>query len=290
MAYLSDDELLDTEGGSTGWDDETGTGATEETLEQALAEERLAELESELEQDEHPVDYEAELETEEEEAASVSEKRLKREIRAEAVRRLEEAARTEKDFRVVVGEWDKLDQNRERRERDHENLRGDVPLEYQAVPEPKLIPRWMNNPAYRQLMAGNFLDILFDCPYEMHNLTADAFLSQMIEELSEEHKEILYFLSLRLYSTTQLAQLRGQSDRNIRKVRNTIRKKLQKRLYAHLCQMQDEGKSLTLREQQFMEEYAALLEEKGKDAVIRRENKTKRRKKKAALDGGKDSE
>ena len=62
----------------------------------------------------------------------------------------------------------------------------------------------------------------------------------------------------RLYSTTHLAQLRGQSDRNIRKVRNTIRKKLQKRLYAHLCQMQDEGKSLTLREQQFMEEYAEM--------------------------------
>ena len=142
----------------------------------------------------------------------------------------------------------------------------------------------------RQLCSGNFLDILFDCPYEMHQLTANAFLSGMIEELSEEHKEILYFLSIRLYSTTQLAQLRGQSDRNIRKVRNTIRKKLQKRLYAHLCQMQDEGKSLTLRERQFMEEYAALLGEKGKDAVIRRENKTKRRKKKAALDGGKDSE
>ena len=45
MAYLSDDELLDTEGGFTGWDDGTGTGAAEETLEQALAEERLAELE-----------------------------------------------------------------------------------------------------------------------------------------------------------------------------------------------------------------------------------------------------
>ena len=84
MAYLSDDELLDTEGGFTGWDDETGAGATEETLEQALAEERLAELESELEQDEHPIDYEAELEDEEEEAAPVNEKRLKREIRAEA--------------------------------------------------------------------------------------------------------------------------------------------------------------------------------------------------------------
>ena len=110
MAYLSDDELLDTEGGFTGWDDGTGAG-TEETLEQALAEERLAELENELEQDEHPIDYEAELEDEEEEAASVSDKRLKREMRAEAIRRLEEAARTEKDFRVVVEEWNKLDRN-----------------------------------------------------------------------------------------------------------------------------------------------------------------------------------
>lgn len=93
MAYLSDDELLDTEGGFTVWDDKIGAGSVEETLEQALAEERLAELESELEQDEHPVDYDAELETEEEEAAPVSEKRLKREIRAEAVRRLDEQPR-----------------------------------------------------------------------------------------------------------------------------------------------------------------------------------------------------
>ena len=273
MAYLSDDELLDTEGDFTGWD-----AGAEETLEQALAEERLAELENELEQDEHPIDYEAELENEEEEAAPVSDKRLKREIRAEAVRRLEEAARTEKDFQAVVEEWNKLDRNRERRERDHENLRGDVPLEYQAVPEPKLIPHWMNNPAYRQLMAGNFLDILFDCPYEMHNLTADTFISRMVEELSEEHKEVLYFLSLRLYSTTQLAAIRGQSDRNIRKLRKTIRKKLQRQMYDHLCSKPENG--LTLRERRFLEEYSKIAKKQGKDAVIRRENKTKRRKKK----------
>ena len=277
MAYLTADELLDTEDGFTEWDDGTGAGA-EETLEQALAEERLAELENELEQDEHPIDYEAELENEEEEAAPVSDKRLKREIRAEAVRRLEEADRTEKDFQAVVEEWNKLDRNRERRERDHENLRGDVPLEYQAVPEPKLIPHWMNNPAYRQLMAGNFLDILFDCPYEMHNLTADTFISRMVEELSEEHKEVLYFLSLRLYSTTQLAAIRGQSDRNIRKLRKTIRKKLQRQMYDHLCSKPENG--LTLRERRFLEEYSKIAKKQGKDAVIRRENKTKRRKKK----------
>ena len=161
----------------------------------------------------------------------------------------------------MVEEWNKLDRNRERRERDHENLRGDVPLEYQAVPEPKLIPRWMNNPTYRQLMAGNFLDILFDCPYEMHNLTADAFVSRMVEELSEEHKEVLYFLSLRLYSTTRLAAVRGQSDRNIRKLRKTIHKKLQRQMYDHLCGKQEHGSSLTLRERQFLEEYSKIARE-----------------------------
>ena len=278
MAYLTADELLDTEDGFTEGNEDAAAGSTEETLEQALAEERLAELESELEQDEHPVNYDAELETEEEEAAPVSDKRLKREIRAESIRRLEEAARTEKDFWTVVEEWNKLDRNRERRERDHENLRGDVPLEYQVVPEPKLIPRWMNNPAYRQLMAGDFLDVLFDCPYEMHQLSADPFISGMIENLSEEHKEVLYFLSLRLYSTTRLAAIRGESDRNIRKLRKTIRKKLQRQMYDHLCGKPEH--SLTLRERQFLEEYSKIAKKQGKDAVIRRENKTKRRKKK----------
>ena len=102
MAYLTADELLDTEDGFTEWNEDAAAGSTEETLEQALAEERLAELESELEQDEHPVNYDAELETEEEEAAPVSDKRLKREIRAESIRRLEEAARTE---RRISGRW-----------------------------------------------------------------------------------------------------------------------------------------------------------------------------------------
>lgn len=101
MAYLSDDELLDTEGGFTGWDDGTGAGAAEKTLEQALAEERLAELENELEQDEHPIDYDVELETEEEEAAPVSEKRLKRELRAEAMRRWRKPPAPKRTF----GSW-----------------------------------------------------------------------------------------------------------------------------------------------------------------------------------------
>ena len=265
--------------GFADWEDASDAAPVDETLEEALAEERTLELESELEQDEHPRDYAAELEDEEEEAALTSEKRLKREIRAEALRRLEEAARTESDFLTVVDEWNKLDRNRERRERDHENLRGDVPLEFQAAPQPRIVPLWMNDPEYRQLCSGFFLDILFDCPYEMHELTADKFISDMIRDLSEEHKEVLYFLSLRLYSATRLAMLRGQSDRNIRKLRITIHKKLQGSFYQHLQEKREAGNSLTLREQEFFRVFGELLQTMGKNAVIRPENKIKPRKK-----------
>lgn len=268
------------------WDDESSISLTNEALERAAAAERKIELEIALEHDEHPLHDEEELETEEEEASLTSEKRLKREIRAEAVRRLEEAARTEADFSVVIKEWDKLDQNRERRERNYEHLWGDLPLDYQAVSEPKLIPRWMNDTAYRQMMAGNFLDILFNCPYQMHQLTADPFISRMIEELSEDHKEVLYFLSLRLWSATQLALAREQSDRNIRKLRKTIHRNLQRQMFDYLHSKRERGRSLTLRERQFIEEYSALAEEQGKDVVIRRENKTNRRKGKPPLATG----
>ena len=48
--------------GFADWEDSSDTAPVDETLEEALAEEHTLELESELEQDEHPRDYNAELE------------------------------------------------------------------------------------------------------------------------------------------------------------------------------------------------------------------------------------
>lgn len=256
-----------------------------ETLGNAISQERRAEFEQSLVQDEHPRDYDSELEDEIEEAAPTSDKRLKREIKAEALRRLEEAARTEADFQAVINQWDKLDQNRERRERDHENLRGDVPLEYQTIPNPSIAPIWMNDPAFRQLCHGNYLDILFDCPHELHNLAGNPFISELLRNLNEDQQEILYFLFVRLYSTTRLAEMRHQSNRNIRKQRKKICAKLQKRMYDHLIGSQ----RLTKRERTFLEEYEKAVREQGKNAAIPRENKTKPRQEKAALDEAKSS-
>lgn len=97
----------------------------------------------------------------------------------------------------------------------------------------------------------------------------------------------MFYLSLRLYSATRLAALRGQSDRNIRKLRLTIHKKRQRAFYQHLQEKQEAGVSLTLREQEFFRVFGELLQTMGKNAVIRPENKKPQRKK-AALDEAKD--
>jgi len=85
--------------------------------------------------------------------------KLKRELREEALARMEASARTEQDFREVVSTWDHLDKNRERKERSHELLRGSIPLEYKLknTYDALVFPEWKGAPLERQLAHGNFL-------------------------------------------------------------------------------------------------------------------------------------
>ncbi len=125
-------------------------------------------------------------------------KKLKRELRREALTRLEEAARTQTDFDEVVAWWDKLDENRERRERDHEVLRGDVPLEYGAVQEGTIFPASLCSPFWRELCSGYFLNIIFICPYEMHELL----LNQVVQNIFEIPHRYQVLFSLRALGMT----------------------------------------------------------------------------------------
>ena len=87
-----------------------------------------------------------------------------------------------------------------------------------------------------------------------------------------DHKELLYYLSLHLYSTTRLAMLRGQSDRNIRKVRDTYTRKLQKKLYRYLLQRRNNNAPLSLREKEFITLYEEAMEHQSKTGTrVKRE-------------------
>ena len=246
-----------------GYDDDEGLGyslldylftddeendTSDEALQAQLARESKSELSHQLARDESDYANRRRRKLSKEWA------RLARSSERIALERLEVASRTEEDFDTVLSIWDRMDENRERRERYREVLRGnEIPLEYGATNDGATFPRFLMNPALRQLCHGFFWDVLFDCPFEMHDLLADVFLSKRVEQLKDEHKEVLYFLAVRLYKPSQLAAMRGQTDRNIRKVRDTIDRKLRNALYQHLSRR--EPKRLTGRERTFLECY-----------------------------------
>ena len=255
--------------------------AEDERITAELEDAYIAVVESEIEKEEDPAGYDdGSPEDELDASAPISFSTLRQEIAEVAVDRTSKAARTEDDFKVVIGEMDRLDKNRRRRERYHEVLRGDVPLEYKTTYDGLIFPLYLSDPKQRLLFRGQFWDILCDCPHEMHELTGNTFLSKMVKDLKMDHKELLYYLSLHLYSTTRLAKIRGQSDRNIRKVRDTYTRKLQKKLYRHLIQRKNDGGVLTLREKEFLFLYEEALEHQSKTgAKVKRENKSLKRKK-----------
>lgn len=184
-------------------------------------------------------------------------KLLIRELKEAAMERIEFAARSMQDYKQVIHFWDQKDASAARTQRSHEELRGDTPLEWNSHLHESsgidlVFPAWMNDPTVRQLKHGNFLDYLCDCPFEMHDLTAKEYLRKPIQELKPEHKELLFFLYLRLYDPQCVAAVRGQTDRNIRKVRDVMLRRIRRQVYASLLQRRKEGYALTMEEKGFL--------------------------------------
>ena len=94
----------------------------------------------------------------------------------------------------------------------------------------------------------------------MHDLITMEYLRQIIKGLKEEHKEIFYFLFLRQFSPQHVALMRGQTDRNIRKVRDTVLRKIHKKMYKQLCAMKENGYNPSEREALFLREWNAAAE------------------------------
>ena len=216
-------------------------------LQRELALEREAALDLEIERDEQRSRTKPE---------PPAKKKLKRELEQEALARLESAARTVSDFENVIAWWDRLDANRERRERYHEVSRSgdDLPIDYGATEDGPRFPDTMNSVLEKQRQQGDFIDTIFNCPYEIHELVTEPYMSKVLFELSDDHKEILYFSAVRMYSSIKIAELRGQSDRNIRKVRNTMLKKIYKKILPYLKEREEKGLSMTMEERAFLAE------------------------------------
>lgn len=234
--------------GSSDWTDSSEDLLYNENFIQALLAEETAIEENALSPEEDILDIPTEI---------AERTLLKRDLRKAAIARMEDAARTEDDFREVIKAWDKEDSNRERRERYHEVGRDDtqVPLEYNMSKDEIVIPAPIHSVYWRQIMKGEFLDAIFDCPYELHELVTDADISAILKGLNEKHKALFFFLVVRGYTTSYLASLYGQSDRNIRKVRATIERKIHKKLIPILEERIKNNYGLTMQERKFIESH-----------------------------------
>lgn len=188
-------------------------------------------------------------------SAAERRKRIAQSVREEALRRLELSARTVSEFQVLVDCYDREEQSRMRRERRYEALRGNVPLESGAIPGGHILPHSLSQPNFRQICRGEFDDYLATCLFTMHDLTDRAHLRKIVMNLKLDHKEILFFLGIRLYPTQLLASLRGQTERNIRKVRDTVRRRIHRKLYDALVDLKKTGDELIHLEQDFLRTY-----------------------------------
>ena len=141
------------------------TEGHENNHEAQLSTERMEELEIQIQQDEKPITLEPDESGLPE--PERKKKKMKRELRKEALTRMEEAARTVTDFEKVTKAWDKLEANRERRERYHEIKRSgdDIPLEYGRAKYGSAFPEWLNDPNYSAIQHGRNLDVNFNCTY-----------------------------------------------------------------------------------------------------------------------------
>ena len=225
----------------------------EEQLAEALADEHQAELEVQLERDEEPPQIDESPET----------RKLKRELEREALLRIENAARTTDDFKKVIAWWNRLDSNRERKERYHEISRSglDIPLDYGAKLDGEIIPYDVNDVLIKQIRKGDYIDAIFHCPFELNELVTDGDLSKILDKLSDDHREIIFNTIVRNMSTKALGDVRGQTDRNIRKVRATAIKKIHKSLLRVLQSRKENGIPLTLNEKLLIKK--ALDDNKG---------------------------
>ena len=76
--------------------------------------------------------------------------------------------------------------------------------------------------------------MILDCPHEVHELTSSTPVYDIVKPLEEKQKEILYYLTIRLWTPQRLAAMRGQTDRNTRKVCTKMIGDIQDKLYERL--------------------------------------------------------
>ena len=186
---------------------------------------------------------------------------LQKEARREAVFIIEDAARTPDEYDEVTILWDGLDKIEGWRLAKSEPKRTEILTTGELTRLETVIPAPLKHTWWRQLLNGAFLDVIFDCPHEIQELTPSRPVYNSLVRLDEKQKEILYYLAIRLWTPQQIAAMRGQTDRNIRKVYGKMIDSMQQEIFPHLYRRYRLYWKLTVTQVAFVESH---IEKHGK--------------------------
>lgn len=158
---------------------------------------------------------------------------------------------------IEAAALERLDANRERRERYREICRNneEYPLEYGESAWGTVFPKNLNTVLEKQIRKGEFLDAIFDSPYEIQELVTDGYLYDVLKDLKDEHKELLYLTAVKGLSATKIAELQGKTDRAVRAMRKTVLNKIRRKAYEYLISQNGRKHDMTLAEKRFVENY-----------------------------------
>ena len=190
-------------------------------------------------------------------------KRMTRIGEAESLRRIENAARTNGDFQEL-GEWyDKLDGNRERKERDHEILCATHEVFSRDYTNGAVVPPPLDMNYWQKLMRGDFISTIFDNAGEVWQVFGDWQVGRLIKELTSKQRDALFQSAVRQCSAEQIAICTDKTKRGVNKLiaasLDYIRPRLAERIQARI----ENDLPVTPKKRQFYEWYTAQKETPG---------------------------
>ena len=180
---------------------------------------------------------------------------LVRDIKATALARIEDAARTEDDFKAVIKQWDHRDENRERKERYWEKQRDEKTLEV-GYTDGEVLPLPFSHPSWRELIKGDFLSLIYDNAMEMWQLIEDWGIAESVKNLTDKQKDVLFLSAVRLCTAAQIACYHDKTDRAVRKLLAETIDRIRSKLAPLIAEQNKAGCSkMTLAKREFIAWY-----------------------------------
>jgi DNA-directed RNA polymerase specialized sigma24 family protein len=189
----------------------------------------------------------------------------------ESISRLEDAARTQAEFENVIEWWDKRDKKikdaLDKKVLSIAHTTFDIGLYRKGDHRQKSV---FNG---RNLYYEDYLNLIFCCVCQMHNLTDDGDLSRLINKATDKQKAVFFPRVIKGCTPQKIAECYDMTDRNVRDITDRMVSKIRMDMYEALKKRQAGGGSMTLQQRVFLN---TIDEEKAKTDKTEKPKKTKK--------------